>query len=456
MWLAQGLLLGAILAVMIEGLCGASASFLPAVGRRGWLAVRLAGAALLLALGVIVWRAQSSTAVTPTTCVVVKPSIRAVTDDGEKLHEVALLVRWTVDGRNLRLKKPLTYDRFRAAEHPVAELERRFAPGTSIDCAFQKNDPTRVMLRSADAYRTDRSFIVAAFLWSGALLAAFALVRVLRPGPPPRPRPRRRGVTLVRLGFLAAALGATAVSSRIGWLPLAGLAVLFVVVSLLEIRSAERGLSRVRARLVDARPWPRSDEAKGFDPYGDDRSTGLWRGTRVWVALTSDGPLVRVALARWPERVALDPQRAATDASTGDPAFDGALGLRAADEGWRPVLTFEVRRRLVALVAGRGGAIDEQVLELHLADQHARALPDLLDEAVALADALPEVVDVDRDLLRAIEDEPVAAVRRGHYEHLVGRGFEVPVVLRQAAADPDPNVASWARAQLPRDGGAYR
>lgn len=458
MWLASGLFLGAFVGVMVETLCATGASFLPGLGRRVWLGLRFAAAALLFVLGAIVLRAHTSTPVTPAVCTIIAPSIRPVSDDGDRYHQVDLLVRWTAGGRRLRLHEPLAYHRYAADEHPVSELERRFAPGTAIDCALQEKDPTRVVLMSADEWRADRSFAAATFFWAGAFALAGALIPLIRRRPADRPRPRRRGVTAVRLAWLAAGVVAFALQPAFGWLPIAGFLLLTVALLLLEVRSGERGLARVRAGLEEAAHWPdpTPSDGDGIDPFAEDRVTGLWRGVRVWVALTAGGPIVRVALARWPAAITASSEREAADLVTGDPDFDAAVSLRVPDDSWRLLLTSEVRRHLVALVGGRGGVIADSTLELHLADQRARSLPAVLDEATALAASLPDATDPRRALLAAIPAEPLAALRRGHYEHLLAVRHETPIVLRQAAADPDPAIASWARAQLPPDAGAYR
>ena len=59
-------------------------------------------------------------------------------------------------------------------------------------------------------------------------------------------------------------------------------------------------------------------------------------------------------------------------------------------------------------------------------------------------------------VLDVASNEPIAAVRRGHFELLVAKGWETPLVYRTAAKDADPDIAEWAKSHLPPEGGVFR
>lgn len=263
-------------------------------------------------------------------------------------------------------------------------------------------------------------------------------------------------IVLAPLGFVAGAAGMPG-GNWISAAAIAGYLVLVVV----EIRRGQGSFDRVRARLADARPWPlprRPDSSgDGTNPYEDDRATGRWGDAQIWVALVHGGATLKVALPRWPTGLAAEPGRRTGGPTTGDPVFDGAVGLVGDPDAWRPTLTAEVRGLLVDLVGRREGHLDPaaRTLELLLPEAEARHLDVILDRMAALAAALPNGGG-SAGLAARVADEPIAAVRRGHYEWLATRREVGPSVLRAAAADPDPEIAAWARSQLPPDGGAYR
>lgn len=290
--------------------------------------------------------------------------------------------------------------------------------------------------------------------------------RTARPGKRPR-RPRALASSSGLLGLVAIALTAGGYFAyRDGHGPVA-LAVAAIggvgygILSVVETRRGQRVLERMRVRIVDARHWPLPEppSAPGDDLWEDDRVTGWWGRTRVWVALVPDGGLARVELERWPVDLGVHGGEASSERSTGDPAFDRCIIVDGGDAAWRPVLDAEVRQRLVRLVSERGGVISagQRILECAVSPSHVGRLPGLLDEMAELAAALPEPGgDPRARVLELAAIEPVAGVRQGHYRWLEGQGWSTPAVLRAAAADPDPDIASWARDRLPPEDGVYR
>lgn len=79
------------------------------------------------------------------TCTVVERSVHEV---GDAL-EVAVSVRWSVNGKNYRLNKPMTVGRFDAGENTKASLEERYKPGAIVECVVDPARPTRVDVGAA-------------------------------------------------------------------------------------------------------------------------------------------------------------------------------------------------------------------------------------------------------------------------------------------------------------------
>ena len=292
--------------------------------------------------------------------------------------------------------------------------------------------------------------------------------RTARPGKRPR-RPRALASSSGLLGLVAIALTAGGYFAyHKGHGPVAMVvaaigAVGYGILTVVEGRRGQRVLDRVRFRMVDARHWPLPEPPRepGADPWEYDRVTGRWGGirVRVWVALVTDGGLARVELDGWPLDLGVHGGDASSDRPTGDPAFDRCIIVNGGDAAWRPVLDAEVRQRLVRLVSERGGVISagQRILECAVSPSHVGRLPGLLDEMAALAAALPPPgVDPCARVLELAATEPVAVVRQGHYRWLEGKGWNTPAVLRAAAADPDPDIAAWARDRLPPEAGVYR
>jgi len=76
------------------------------------------------------------------TCTVVERSVREV---GGAL-EVDVSVRWSVNGKNYRLNKPMNVGRFDPGENTKASLEERYKPGAPVECMVDRAHPTRVDL----------------------------------------------------------------------------------------------------------------------------------------------------------------------------------------------------------------------------------------------------------------------------------------------------------------------
>jgi hypothetical protein len=269
---------------------------------------------------------------------------------------------------------------------------------------------------------------------------------------------------MVTLGLIP--VGLTLASSR----PLAGASVAlvgglaYIALIVVHLRRGQRHFDAVRAAVAEPKHWalPRrpDPDGDGSDPFEDTRLTGRWGEARIWVALVKDWAVLRVALDRWPADLgirAASGRRAPGTAVTGDDAFDDRVVLDGVESEWRPLVTADVRRLLTALLAERAGSYDPatRVLEVLLPDSESSELQPVLDQMAALAAALPESAALGAHAGR-IRDEPLAAVRRGHYAHLIDRGWDVPSVLRAAAADPDPAIAAWAASQLPPSDGVYR
>jgi hypothetical protein len=263
------------------------------------------------------------------------------------------------------------------------------------------------------------------------------------------------GLVAIALAVAGLAVGQTMKGPGV-FLGVAG-GLLYLGSVIVEIARGRRSFDRVLARIADARDWPLPHPPEeGTNPYEASRATGRWRGATIWVALIHGGVSAKVALERWPSGLgASRSERAAT--LTGDPTFDRAISLDGDPAAWRPLLTAEVRRLLLALLGERQGHLDPaaRTIELLLPEAEVGALSSVLDQLAALAAALPSAADP-AALFDRIAAEPLAQVRRGHYGWLVGRQWNVPQVLRAAAADPDPAIAGWARTMLPSDRGVYR
>ena len=310
--------------------------------------------------------------------------------------------------------------------------------------------------------------------WRGAtVIAMFAALAVLmvsaaRWSRPARPRtPPSFASPSGALGLIAIALAAAGLIGRAagmhGGTSIAVVAIFTCVILIaIDLARKQRRFDRVRARMTEVQHWPLPRPGDRIDPYETNRVTGRWSNARIGVALVQTGAVLRVTLDRWPADLSATPaDRRSTPTGdsipTGDPTFDSHVRLGGDQALWRPLLTVDVRRLLGSLVGDRRGAVDagSRSLEVALPGSQSQALTSILDQMAELAAALPDRVGPEAlfDRLRA---EPDAEVRRGHYTWLLGRNWNPPQVLRAAAADPDPDLAAWARARLPPGSGAYR
>lgn len=283
--------------------------------------------------------------------------------------------------------------------------------------------------------------------------------------------PRRRRALASSSGLLGPGAIALAAGGyfayRGGHGPIAGIVAAlgfggYAILTVIEMRRGRRVMHRVRARIADARHWPLPEppSEEGAKPWEDDRVTGLWERTRVWVALVMDGAVARAELERWPAEIGARGRNAGADrVATGDEAFDRSVVLEGDEAAWRPILDADVRRRLVQLVGQTGAVIAAggRIVECAVSESHVSMLPRLLDDMAALAAALPAPTSDPRARVLALTaSEPLARVRQGHYTWLEGQQWNTPAVLRAAAHDPDPDIAAWARDRLPPEDGVYR
>lgn len=257
----------------------------------------------------------------------------------------------------------------------------------------------------------------------------------------PRPRRRRRWYADTRgLPGIGAGIGAAigvfvwwpiAVASAAGWLALAGF-------------EAWRSVSAVE----------HLERELGIKPVieGTSQHVGAIRGLRIEVDDNVDDITVRVGFPPACAPLALGSGRRGL---TGDPAFDDCFQVVTDNVAWRLALGPAIRARLVVAYAGISLAIQDRVAQFVIRDEEAdgpelealiRGMVDLgHDMAAAIAVEQPE-----HALLASLPREPAPGVRIRHYQWLLSRNFEVPAVLLQAAADPDPQISAWARAQRPQ------
>jgi hypothetical protein len=280
-----------------------------------------------------------------------------------------------------------------------------------------------------------------------------------------------------------------------------------------------RVFARVKQRFSDVRPWRPlgATDIDGIQPNADQRVAGRWDSRwLVWVAMHAEGAEVRVAVPGWPAGLSLRPRTSADTggAVTGDPLFDERITLTGSEELWRPRLSAVARTALVTLLVEHDGTIDReaQAMVLRLRDAELGDLESLTDLAVAtahdlclglappeagmdaaIAPVVDELVESARDfgadpsdalanpwgapfdpdveppawggqasrdlegrVFQLARQEPVAAVRAGHYKWLVARQWRVRDVLVAGSQDDDGAICSWAREQLPPDTGPYR
>jgi hypothetical protein len=173
--------------------------------------------------------------------------------------------------------------------------------------------------------------------------------------------------------------------------------------------------------------------------------------------LTHLGVHVVAALERWPDGLAVERRGTPEGGRTGDDAFDRIVRVVGDEARWRCTLAAGPRRHLLELCGHAPLAITDRKLDMLLADADVGKLERVLDLAAALAASLPQPqADPMAHVLETAAAEPIAAVRSGHYRWLVERGWNVPEVVRVAAADPDPGISAWGTSQLAPADGVFR
>jgi hypothetical protein len=457
-----GVLLGGLLGVLVAGGLLLLSRCFPAIGARVWRASVWVVAAAGLALGASEIHDRREAAL-PTECTILESAIPERSADPGAL---SIRVRWRAQGKTFTMARPALF-------HPHAGTNRgvlvfRFGPGTTIPCMFRASRPGHVRFVSAAevnaARRRSAFFYLAAPL---VLVLAARRFGVGRHGHPVRAgwsTSMRSARGVAGLALLACAVTGALLHGRghdvVGLaLAIAGLGGWIAMAMVDEVRAA-RGFERLRASLSRLAEWrDTADEVDGIgaDPRG---VTGLFGGCRVWAMSMAGGAFVRVSLARWPAELgAARWTEVDVDAAvTGDPEFDRAIALFGGEASWRPCMTHAVRRALLDLVRRRGARIEAPtaVIECTVDESETDKLGALVREMVALARALPDLEEVHAAVFEAAQREPLAGVRRGHYEWLLAERWEVPRLLRAAARDADPAIAAWARSQLPPDQGVYR
>ncbi len=257
-------------------------------------------------------------------------------------------------------------------------------------------------------------------------------------------------------------LGACILLASIGQFVLGGIAYylalgLCCALIAVEGMSASSAQDRVSKRLENPHPC-----ACMFTGSPGGVTTGLWKGVRVQVGFTDDGLRIGIPLGTLPAELtvqqrdrARDPEH---DVHTGDEAFDRSLRVGGSNDAvWRCVLTAEPRRLLESLSRCAIVRLHDRALDVQLTDVKSDLWEARLDEAVALAAALPEPADDPPARIFALaRTEPVSGVRAGHYRWLAECGWNTHEVFRAAAADPDPAIAAWARGHLAPSDGAFR
>lgn len=438
---------------------------------RAWPAVLWTAAVLvaLFAAG-IAWNTAGAH-VRQIDCELVAPAARALTDDDGKPTgdvEIVARVRWTVDGKTFTTFEPIRIGTgFALQKHDLEKLwrdERRHKT-----CWYRVSDPSVIRVTPPGEWTSAR-YLLALGLLAAAALLAFAGLRMWRRDDETR-RDRTAG-TRGRLGLafvivMMAGIPLFDVSRVIGWSVLGAGGAAFAVLLIREHFRSQSAFERVQKRMRSARHWPTTPregdgDSDGIDPFADDRVTGLWNRCWAWVALTVDGAIVEVELERWPKSLTVCPvplHARARSVTTGDVTFDRAVMLQPTGDEWRDLLRRDVRGLLLELVGKRGAAIaaSSRKLSLIVRDAETEDLERILDDAARLARALPEASgDLRERVLAHMGDEPQPGVRLTQYRWLAEQGWNLPLVFRAAAADPDPQIASWGQDQLPPDGGAYR
>ncbi|MDX2091285.1 MAG: hypothetical protein SFX73_25730 [Kofleriaceae bacterium] len=438
-----------VLAPLVVMLTVALRHTFTSVSARVWAALLVTCGAIGIGVGVHRMLAAADPDVVETRCEVLQPQLRERADG---TLELVATLRWTADAQ-------LPYTTY--APLPIAvgareqreALEARHAAGTTVPCVYRRSRPGRIHAGPGMPSRARARGIGIGLVVAGIGLLAYA-VRAWRRARGGQPARGNRLADVVRLVGFCALAGGVWLGDTLGTV-LAILGGLVVVARFVQdfLRS-ERTFKRLRASLEDPRPWPKPPATDdGWDPYEDDRVTGTYRGRRVWAALTATGAIVQAELVGWSQDLAIERSSAGIP-RTGDDAFDRAVQIKGDATAWRPVLAAEARALLRGLFERRDVRVANGKIEVVIPDGELGELMAVLAEVVAIppADAGP----VEPRVFAQAAAEPLAAVRLGHYQWLIARGWEAPRVYRTAAADRDPAIAAWAREHVPPAAGAFR
>ncbi len=367
-------------------------------------------------------------------------------------------------------------------------LEQQYRPGATIPCFYATADPSHVRADDKMEWLEQRKKYAASVMLGGLILLILGIVKRVRWEPAAKTDGKAGGVITTLGGgvlFVAALGGFWLVGldhTWTGWTVVAAAAVIGFVRMWRVTHLEDRVMRSLRKRLGNSTQQSltvgdllggvdgeEDDEPGALDIIiaggGGDSAIGDWHGSNVFVMLGEKELTVDVTLPRWPAGMKLTPlPQPARDASeTGDPEFDDELRLQADDVVWRPMLTHEVRKRLVRVLVEQGASLDPETGKVSLSVPKAR-----LREAEArleqvtllgrdLAAAHDAVVDTPQErVLELIRDEPLPAVRLGHYRWLMREGWDMHRLLQQAEADDDPTIREWAEENRVDKGGAYR
>lgn len=268
------------------------------------------------------------------------------------------------------------------------------------------------------------------------------------------------------VGVVVAALGFAALGHKLLALVLFYVAVVLIgLLACVGVIRSTSVLERVRERIqttpecTSTAVVSAEGQSFAYDSNKTETLDGLWNGHYVCVRILNyhERIWISVPLSRWPDGLAIEPRSEDGGAATGDADFDRAMRLEGNTELWRGALCAEPRRLLLELNAIARAKIDAQVLEIWIDLSESEKLETLLDLGAALASALPPPASNSVESIIALAfAEPDRDVRANHYRWLVERGWDTQRTLLVAAADPDPQIADWAKSQLPPSIGIFR
>ncbi|MDQ3365023.1 MAG: hypothetical protein M3680_06315 [Myxococcota bacterium] len=414
--------------------------------------------AVLLALGAIaigawsVAEREQQRDIVGTYCEVRKPEVREVDD---KRVEIWAKLRWIIDNKPITTVRPMRIATGESAQS--AALEQQYPAGSYIECSYFASRPTRIFAEDA---ASKREWMHATGIggWPAAALLLAAALHMWHVARRQR-RVRTRGLRgAVGAVSMIAIVGGMLVETVLGYVIAGTGAAIACAMIVIEIVGANRAFARVRKQIADAKHWPAPKDPSssgGWNPYEDDRVTGMYRGRTVWVALHASGATVKARLGDWPRSLELARRENDDAPRTGDDDFDRVVQLGSGDASWRSVLSSRVRAQLATIFARWQANVAEAMVAIELGDGETDALQAALDAATSI-ELSRAGGDQEARLFELARAEPNTTVRAGHYRWLVERQWNVPLVYRAAADDADRDLAAWGRAELPPEGGAFR